>query len=64
MHCLWPKQRENNSAKSSVALKPRIFSPANLSPSMVPVCTVGVNVKVIIFNWQGTLAGLVNALLG
>ena len=35
MHCLWPKQRENNSAKTSMALKLRIFSPANLSPSTV-----------------------------
>ena len=35
MHCLWPRQCENISAKASMALKPRIFSPANLSPSTV-----------------------------
>ena len=32
---LWPRQRENISAKTLMALKPRIFSPANLSPSTV-----------------------------
>ena len=32
---LWPRQRENISAKTSMVLKPRILSPANLSPSTV-----------------------------
>ena len=31
MHCLWPRQRENISVKTLMVLKPRIFSPANLS---------------------------------
>ena len=35
MHCLWPRQRNNISAKTSMALKPQIFSPVNLSPSVV-----------------------------
>ena len=35
MHCLWPRQRENISAKTSMVLKPRKFIPANLSPSTV-----------------------------
>ena len=43
MHCLWPKQRENILAKTSMALKPRIFSPANLSPSTV-IIHIAVNV--------------------
>ena len=32
---LWPRQCESISMKTSMALKPRIFSPANLSPSTV-----------------------------
>ena len=32
---LWPRQHENISVKTSMALKPRIFSPANLSSSTV-----------------------------
>ena len=35
MHCLWPRQRENISAKTLMALKPRIFSLVNLSLSTV-----------------------------
>ena len=35
MHCLWPRQHENIFAKTSMALKPQIFSPANLFPSTV-----------------------------
>ena len=35
MHCLWPRQRENISAKTLMVLKPRIFSPANFSLSTV-----------------------------
>ena len=36
---LWPRQRENISVKTLMALKPQIFSPANLSPSTVYVTT-------------------------
>ena len=32
---LWPRQRKNISAKTLMLLKPRIFSPANLSPFTV-----------------------------
>ena len=32
---LWPRQRESISVKTLIALKPQIFSPANLSPSTV-----------------------------
>ena len=35
MHSLWPRQREIICAKTSIALKPRIFSPANLFLSTV-----------------------------
>ena len=35
MHCLRPRQCKNISAKTLMALKPQILSPANLSPSMV-----------------------------
>ena len=35
MHCLWPRQCENISTKTSMTLKPWIFSPANISPSTV-----------------------------
>ena len=32
---LWPRQCKNISVKTLIALKPQIFSPANLSPSTV-----------------------------
>ena len=32
---LWPRQHESISMKSLMALKPRLFSPTNLSPPMV-----------------------------
>ena len=32
---LWPRQCESISVKTSMGLKPRIFSPANFSPSAI-----------------------------
>ena len=51
MHCLWPTQCENISAKTSMALKPRMFSPANLSPSTVQcnACKIQHNLLSITF---------------
>ena len=40
---LWPRQCKNISLKTSMALKPRIFNPANLSPSTVSCFLVTLN---------------------
>ena len=41
MHCLWPMQHENISTKTLIMLKPRIFSPVNLSLSTIYIITYG-----------------------
>ena len=51
---LWPRQRKNISAKTSISMKPWIFNPVNLSPSTVYSYKLPSRFLHLVLSWSST----------